>query len=213
MHKGSAQWRMDMNTTNIFVELVVIGLHTLIWVGLLVLSLVGYQNLDLEKVFTVNLALPILAVTYILGILVDRVSDMALGAQDDRLRSHFDFEGLPSFLSMRFYILNKSSDVYEHLEYARSRLRIARASILNFAFTTVASALFLWFQIGQALTTEQRVLACIAAIIIGALLTWISYQAWETLAKTHTNNTIKAYQVLKEEADQDKADAAKTFIV
>jgi hypothetical protein len=196
-----------MNTTSIFVELVVIGLHTAIWVSLIILAFTGYQSLNIEKLFTLNLALPMLAITYILGILVDRVSDMALTAQDNRLRSRYDFRGLPSFLSMRFYILSKCSDVYEQLEYTRSRLRIARASILNFAFTVVASALFVWFQLGKALAAEHRVLACLAAAVIGALLTWISYQSWAALSKTYTINTIRAYQVLRDEGEQGQTQA------
>jgi len=202
-----------MNTTSIFVELVVIGLHTAIWVGLIILTFTGHQSLDPEKLFTLNLALPILAITYILGILMDRASDMVLAAQDNRLRSQNDFRGLPSFLSMRFYILSKSSDVYEQLEYTRSRLRIARASVLNFAFTTIAAALFVWFQLGRALTAESRIMVCIAAALVGALLTWISYQSWTVLSQTYTNNTIQAYTVLRGEAEKDKAQAFKAEIV
>lgn len=202
-----------MNTTSIFVELVVIGLHTAIWVSLIILTFTGHQNLDPEKLFTLNLALPILAITYILGILIDRASDMVLAAQDDRLRSQNDFRGLPSFLSMRFYILSKSSDVYEQLEYTRSRLRIARASILNFAFTTVAAALFIWFQLGKALAAEYRAMVCIAAALVGVLLTWISYQSWIVLSKTYTQNTIQAFTVLRDEAEKDKAQAIKAEAV
>jgi hypothetical protein len=202
-----------MNTTSIFVELVVIGLHTAIWVSLIILTFTGHQNLDPEKLFTLNLALPILAITYILGILIDRASDMVLAAQDDRLRSQNDFRGLPSFLSMRFYILSKSSDVYEQLEYTRSRLRIARASILNFAFTTVAAALFIWFQLGKALAAEYRVMVCIAAALVGVLLTWISYQSWIVLSKTYTHNTIQAFTVLRDEAEKDKAQVIKAEVV
>ncbi len=202
-----------MNTTSIFVELVVIGLHTAIWIGLIILTFTGHQSLDPEKLFTLNLALPILAITYILGILIDRASDAVLAAQDDRLRSQNDFRGLPSFLSMRFYILSKSSDVYEQLEYTRSRLRIARASVLNFAFTTVAAALFIWFQIGKALTAESRVMVCVAAVLVGALLTWISYQSWAALSKTYTINTIRAFTVLRDEAEKDKAQAFKAEVV
>jgi hypothetical protein len=204
---------MDMNTTSIFVELVVIGLHTSIWIGLVILTFTGYQNLDPEKLFTLNLALPILAITYILGILMDRASDTVLAAQDDRLRSQNDFRGLPSFLSMRFYILSKSSDVYEQLEYTRSRLRIARASVLNFAFTTVAAALFIWFQLGKVLTAESRVMVCLAAALVGALLTWISYQTWAVLSHTYTKNTIQAYRVLLDDAEKDKAQAIKAEVV
>jgi len=193
-----------MNTTSIFVELVIIGLHTIVWMGLLVLAFIGYHNFDPEKLFTINLALPILAITYIFGILVDRASDIALTAQDDRLRSQYDLRGLPGFLSMRFYVLSKSSDVYAQLEYTRSRLRIARASILNFAFTTLAAVLFVWFQLGQALAAEYRVTACLTTAIIGALLAWISYQAWAALSRTYTVNTIRAYKVLYDEAEKDR---------
>lgn len=197
-----------MNTTNIFVELVVVGFHTLIWISLFVLALFGFQQIDLEKLFTINLALPALALTYIFGILVDRVADLALDEQDGRLRSQYDFAGLPSFLEMRFYILSKSSDVYEQLEYARSRLRIARASIFNFALTTIAAVLLAWFQFGKMLG-DYRLLACIAAAAIGAGLTWVSYQAWEALSKTYTVNTMRAFKVLRDEVEKDRAAKAK----
>jgi hypothetical protein len=197
-----------MNTTNIFVELVVVGFHTLIWIGLFALALFGFRTLDLEKLFTINLALPILAFTYILGILMDRVSDLLLDEQDGRLRNQYDFAGLPSFLDMRFFILSKSSDVYEQLEYARSRLRIARASIFNFALTTVAAVLLVWFQFGRALG-DYQLIACIVAAAIGAGLTWVSYQAWEALSKTYTVNTMRAYRVLHDEAEKDRALASQ----
>jgi len=197
-----------MNTTNIFVELVVVGFHTLIWIGLFALAFLGFQNLDLEKLFTINLALPILALTYILGILVDRAADLLLDEQDTRLRGRFDFSRLPSFSEMRFYVLSKSSDVYEQLEYTRSRLRIARASIFNFACTTVAVLLLVWLQCGKALG-DYRLIACIATVTVGAILTWISYQAWEALSRTYTANTIRAFTVLRDEAEKDRAAKAK----
>jgi hypothetical protein len=213
MRGRSNQWGVDMNTTSIFVELVVIGLHTTIWTGLIILTFTGYQNLDLEKVFTLNLALPILAITYILGILIDRASDIALAAQDDRLRSKYDLRELPGFLSMRFYILSKSSEVYAQLEYTRSRLRIARASVLNFAFTTLAAAPFVWFQLGKTLAAEYRAMVCLVVVIIGALLTWISYRSWTGLSHTYTINTIRAYQVLRDEADKSASQVPKAEVV
>jgi hypothetical protein len=198
-----------MNTTNIFVELVVVGFHTLIWIGLFVLAFLGFRDLDLEKLFTINLALPVLALTYILGILMDRVADLLLDEQDTQLRGRFDLSGLPPFSEMRFYILSKSNDLYGQLEYTRSRLRIARASIFNFACTTVAVLLLVWLQFGKALG-DYRLIACIAAVAVGALLTWISYQAWEALSRTYTANTIRAFIVLRDEAEKDRAAKAKS---
>jgi uncharacterized membrane protein YgcG len=100
---------------------------------------------------------------------------------------------------MRYYVLNKSSDMYEQLEYTRSRLRIARASIPNFALTTVAMLFLVWFQLGKSLPLQQRTVACVATAIIGALLTLISYKSWVTLARTYTISTITAFRVLQDE--------------
>jgi hypothetical protein len=178
-----------MNTTNIFVELVVVGFHALIWIALMVVALVGYQNVDLEKLLSVNLALPILAMTYILGILVDRVADFIFIKQDTKMRPVDEDTNLPqSFLKMRYYILNKSSDIYAQLEYTRSRLRIARASVFNFALMTIAGLLFIWFQAGKFLSIRNLI-----------ILTYASYQSWIGLIKSYSISTIRAYELLRDE--------------
>jgi hypothetical protein len=194
-----------MNTTNIFVELVVVGFHTLIWIGLIVLALVGYRNLDVEKLLTVNLALPILAMAYILGILIDRVSDSVFLPQDLKMRPIDKQADLPSFLTMRYYILHKSSDIYAQLEYTRSRLRIARASVFNFALTTIASLLFVWFQLGQFFSTPNLIVAGVITFVIGAILTFASYQSWMGLVKSYSISTIRAYMLLRDEEAKSEA--------
>jgi len=188
-----------MNTTNIFVELVVVGFHTLLWIGLVILALVGYQNLDLEKLLTINLAVPILAMAYILGILIDRLSDFVFISQDLKMRPAKEKADLPSFLTMRYYILHKSSDIYAQLEYTRSRLRIARASVFNFAFTTIAVLLFIWLQLGKSFLVSSLIVACIVALAIGAILIFASYQAWSGLIKSYSISTVKAYLLLRDE--------------
>ena len=75
-----------MTTTTLFVELVVIGLHSILWIGLLVLTFAGYQNPAWEKLLTLNLAVPALGVTYVLGIVIDRLCDLACISKDHRLR-------------------------------------------------------------------------------------------------------------------------------
>jgi hypothetical protein len=191
-----------MNTTNIFVELVVVGFHALIWIGLIILSLFGYQNLNLEKLLSVNLALPILAMAYILGILVDRVADFLFMKQDVKMRPVSEDSNLPtSFLKMRYYILNKSSDIYAQLEYTRSRLRIARSSVFNFAFTTIAALLFIWFQLGKFLTTPNLIIAYLITFFVGVILTYASYQSWKGLIKSYSISTIRAYELLRDEEE------------
>ena len=189
-----------MNTTNIFVELVVIGFHALIWISIIILAMLGYRNLDIEKLLTINLALPILALAYILGILVDRISDSIFLSQDSKMKPNDKEADLPSsFLIMRYYILHKSSDIYAQLEYIRSRLRIARASIFNFVLTTIACLLFVWFQLGTLLPNQNLFVVSTITLIIGVILTIVSYQAWIGLVKTYSISTIRAYTLLRDE--------------
>ena len=157
-----------MNMTSFFVELVVTGIHTAIWVGLVILSLVGFRNISAESALTLNLALPVLAVAYIMGIIIDRVADRLTFHRDHQIRDEIDFKGLPSFRAMRLYILSKSKDVYEEMEYTRSRMRITRAGIINFPLTTIALLLFTWRQLDDALPlVTDRLIA--SAMIAGKM--------------------------------------------
>jgi hypothetical protein len=188
-----------MTTTTLFVELVVIGLHSILWIGLVILAFVGFRNVPWEKLLTLNLALPGLAVTYVLGIVIDRLSDLACISKDHHLRKSHPMEHLPPFLSMRFYVLHKSKDTYEQLEYTRSRLRIARAAILNFTLLTLSALLFVWLRSGGTRSLQYRLVASLGIVVVGFLLTYFSYESWVALTKTYTSSVIAAYQVLQGE--------------
>ena len=179
-----------MNTTSIFVELLVIGFHTLTWIGLLIITIIGHKS--------INLALPILAMTYVLGVAIDRLSDMVFLPCDHRLRDKEKLKAFPEFLIMRFYILGKSKDIYAQLEYTRSRLRIMRAATLNFVALSVVSTFFVWFQLGNVFSFQTRVATCILVLVVGGLLAYISYKSWVVLTKTYIKNTIAAYRVLQD---------------
>jgi hypothetical protein len=195
-----------MNTTNIFVELVVIGFHTLIGIAIIVLALFGYQNADAEKLLTINLALPVLATAYILGILIDRISDRIFIAQDYKMRPSDSDANLPSFLTMRFYILHKSSDIYAQLEYIRSRLRIARASVFNFILMTIAVLVFVWLQFGKSIPTQNSILIYASTLVVGAILTLASYQSWRGLVTSYSISTIRAYTLLRDEEAKNQSE-------
>lgn len=65
-----------MNTTSLFVELVVIGVGALAWVALLVLSVFGYDWVPLDPLLAAAATVPLLSVVYVLGIVSDRVADL-----------------------------------------------------------------------------------------------------------------------------------------
>jgi len=198
-----------MNTTSIFVELLVIGFQTLTWIGLLIITIIGYKGIDFEKLLSINLALPILAMTYVLGVAIDRLSDMVFLPRDHRLRDKEKLKASPEFLVMRFYILGKSKDIYAQLEYTRSRLRIMRAATLNFVALSVVSTFFVWFQLGNIFSFQTRVAACILVLVLGDLLAYISYKSWVVLTKTYIKNTIAAYRVLQDTTLTNSKENAK----
>jgi hypothetical protein len=95
----------------------------------------------------------------------------------------------PSFLIKRFHILHKSSEVYAQLEYIRSRLRIARASVFNSALTPIAVLLFTWFQLGSSFLITNKIVASIIVFLAGVVLTIASYQSWKGLVKSYSIST------------------------
>src|SRR2546427_1690924 len=66
-----------MATTALFVEILIIGLETAVWLCLLILTYVGPVNVDPQglKEWSTLLTALALAAAYVLGILVDRASD------------------------------------------------------------------------------------------------------------------------------------------
>jgi hypothetical protein len=64
-----------MGTTNLFVELVVIGIGAAIWIVEIILACFGYEWID-AKYFQSTLATVVsVALVYILGIVLDRIAD------------------------------------------------------------------------------------------------------------------------------------------
>ncbi|NJN21306.1 MAG: hypothetical protein HC812_09070 [Leptolyngbya sp. RL_3_1] len=64
-----------MSTTDLFVELLIIGVGAAIGLFLLVLTVFGYGWLAWDGLLSLPALLPILAIVYVLGIVVDRFSD------------------------------------------------------------------------------------------------------------------------------------------
>jgi hypothetical protein len=67
-----------MNTTSIFVELIVIGVGTATILVLLALTVLGYDWVPWSKLTSISVAVPCLSVVYVLGIAFDRLADRLL---------------------------------------------------------------------------------------------------------------------------------------
>ena len=55
-----------MGTTELFVELVVIGIGALVWVALTTFGIFGYEWVPLEKLFSVSALIPFVSFVYIM---------------------------------------------------------------------------------------------------------------------------------------------------
>jgi hypothetical protein len=74
-----------MNTTNLFVELLVIGIGGAIWILLILFSIFQFDSIDLQALQNWSALLPFLGFVYVLSIVLDRASDTFLRQKDSRL--------------------------------------------------------------------------------------------------------------------------------
>ncbi len=179
-----------MNTTNLFVELVVIGVGALAWVVLLVLSVFGWDWVPTERVFSTTALIPLLSLVYVLGIVSDRIADSLFEHywNEDLLKERFT--EINDYHLARREILSRSERLSELLEYGRSRLRICRGWSLNSILISVALNLFIWTKLrDSSLALTLSVFGTVSCIIF-AIASWYT---WRKLAATE-------YRKVKEQA-------------
>lgn len=120
-----------MSTTSLFVEILIIGMEALVWIGLL-LSIKWDASpclawLEQNSAYSALFTTVLLTLAYVVGIFVDRVADCFY----TMFRFSTD-QPLPmSFGKMRLKIMHESEGMAKFLDYQRSRLRIARSTFVN----------------------------------------------------------------------------------
>jgi hypothetical protein len=182
-----------MSTTNLFVELVVIGVGTLAWIVLLVLALFGWNWVPVEQLFSPTAVIPLLAVVYLLGIITDRLADALFDRWwSPRLRQA-EFPRHEDYHQARHEILMRSERLAELLEYGRSRLRICRGWSLNALLIALAAALLL-------LRVPERALQLGAFVVIGCLAVAAgAAYAWRQLATTQYRKVREQATMLRQQ--------------
>ncbi|MEQ8692337.1 MAG: hypothetical protein RIC89_16075 [Pseudomonadales bacterium] len=170
-----------MGTTNLFVELVVIGAGVMIWLLLLVFTIVGRPPLAISEAMLLASAIPLLAITYVAGIIWDRIVDVLFEKLwVDRWRPRF-FATKTDYYNARRAILTKSERLSELIEYGRSRMRICRAWTLNALLITVSGVAFLF---SDHRNEPEFALKVWAVILIGTAFSVGAWFAWASLVKT-----------------------------
>src|SRR5438445_11983400 len=115
-------------------ELVIPGLQAIGWLYLIGCLVLGWQWLSPvdDKLPSQIVLVVVGALAYTLGDAVDRVADSLLTAIMDRIKPPPPGRRA-ELVKMRVRVHGQGGDISEHLQYVRSRLRIARSTILNLA--------------------------------------------------------------------------------
>jgi len=179
-----------MGTTNLFVELVVIGVGAVAWVAPATLALAGLDALPADWLQAPAAALPALALVYVLGIVTDRLADAAFErVWTDDLRGEW-FASRAEYYAARRAVLTGSARLSELLEYGRSRLRICRGWAFNLALAALAWNALCWTRLRGEPHAARAAWAGGAALLLVAAGAWF---AWRQLTRSE-------YRKIREQA-------------
>ena len=182
-----------MNTTNFFVELIVIGLGAAIAILFVIYPLFDKNMLQAFNQFYSSsgngiLALIAIPIVYLIGILVDRVADFCLKRNEKRIQETY-FEDNMAVRDARTLVFSNSERLSNLLDYNRSRLRICRGWFLNGFLLLIGVNVVIWFKL------EERTLLYSIILSLGLILfTILNYKVWKSL--THKEfEKLKSYSV------------------
>ena len=171
-----------MNTTNLFVELIVIGIGTLFVLIFMILSVFGYEWIPWDKITSSTMLIPLLSVTYLLGIIIDRLADQIYRKWNRKLRLNH-FSSNEEYHEARTYVYQFASErIISLFLYGRSRLRISRAWSLNCILLTMTIPLFICTRLSQ-IPNKIRISIIIFSIILFGLGAIVTCLTWNKLAK------------------------------
>jgi hypothetical protein len=154
-----------MATTQLFVELLVIGMGVVAWMGVFAAAVFRCTLYPPAAAGTGEL-LAAVAMAYVLGIMMDRIARELWGRFLFRPRR---LHRTPTH-DVERVICNKSERLWNTCVYNRSRLRICRAWTLNFALLAIAYAV--WNARVNEHPWELSVGVILAALVLCVLAAW-----------------------------------------
>ena len=152
-----------MPTTQLFVELLVIGMGVVAWIILFVAAAFGWALSPHAATLGAGETAAVTVMAYVLGIIMDRIARALWGAflfRPDHIH------GTKTEDAERV-ICSKSERLWNTCVYNRSRLRICRAWTLNFALLAITYAV--WNARVHAHPWEHSTAIILVALVLCAL--------------------------------------------
>ncbi|MBX3037208.1 MAG: hypothetical protein KF758_09880 [Anaerolineales bacterium] len=167
-----------MRTTELFVELIVIGIGAFCWIVLTTVGIFGYMWIPIDQLVSIFALIPFLSFVYITGIITDRIADVIFSKLwvHKILRKYYSSPGTE--IEDRRFIYSKNEYMANLMEYGRSRLRISRGWAFNSFITIIAFNFFIFSQITEG--TLQIQLLVWGNFLIG-FITIFSWYSWYQL--------------------------------
>jgi len=188
-----------MSTTDLFVELIVVGLGAFSWLALLLLAVLGVDMALLRAILAEPAAaLPALVLIYLLGIVTDRAADRLFNLQwgEKKQRSLYP-GGTEQFHQDKTLVLGQSDRFAQMYEYSRSRQRICRGWALNGALLLVAAFLLLFTRFSQL--PNLSLLACTIAVLLPGLV-YGCWRAWLWMVDTELKRVQEQAKLLRQQS-------------
>lgn len=188
-----------MTTTAIIVEILIVGMQAVVWLIFGVFTLFGYEWVPAVKNFLKGweglASIFAIGLCYTLGVFVDRAADcifLLLRPQALLLRSKWiASRAKVAHSDHRMAVLSKEDRASLFLEYIRSRVRIARASVLNFFLITVLSLSFILIRCRPANGSIQWNIVIFMSIA-GMTLTFLATLTLAVLEATYEKRLRQA---------------------
>jgi hypothetical protein len=175
-------------TTQLFVELLIIGIGTALWLAFLIAAILrlpwGHPLPDVGAVYLAAM----LSVAYVVGIVVDRLARSAFRNVERRQRDQvFGNDQQPPVEDKETFVLVASSPLRDQILYNRSRLRVCRSWVVNFGLTAVCAGVW-------AIQQAAWVIAAIA--LSGLVLSCLTAYVARSLARDYYDNIRHSYDFL-----------------
>lgn len=184
-----------MSTTSLFVELIVIGIGTLLALILTIMSIFGYEWILWEKIASPIMTVPLLSITYLLGIVIDRLADQIYRNRNRKLRQK-QFDCNDKYHNARTYVYQFANErIIALFLYGRSRLRISRAWSLNCILLAIINPIDVWLRC-DLISDNTKILITIFSTIFFGIGTLATYLTWRKLAQNDYKRLAETVNIL-----------------
>jgi len=184
-----------MGMTNVFVELVIIGIGASIWIieAFLVFfgSVLSIPNVNEEII--IIFSFPTIAIVYVIGIVLDRISDnLATRLWGNKCRNEV-FGDEQNYYKAITFLEMKSERITIKLEYAKSRIRILRGWLFQIPLIQLFTSILL---LKSIIVNKISFILLINSVFF--LLIFIFWFAWIKTQETTFKAIKNQYDIIKD---------------